>query len=63
MLQLVLGKLAKGVPKVLVSAVEAPFLTAAGTEPEFRGQNQTLIAVEDLSIAYHPPPLALNEGP
>lgn len=63
MSQSVLTKLANGVPNVLVSAELAPFLTAAGTLLESRGQYQTLMYVDERSMAYQPPPLALKEGP
>lgn len=54
---------ANGSPKVLESAVLAPFLTAAGTLPEFRSQNQTAIEVDVRSMTYQPPPLLLKLGP
>lgn len=43
-------KNAKGSPKLLVSAVLAPFFTADGTLLELRSQNQTEIEVEVRSM-------------
>ena len=40
-----------------------PFLMSEGTDPLFLGQNQTLMKLLFRSMANHPPPLLLNEGP
>lgn len=50
--QSVSGKLANGVPQVEVSIDSGPFFTSLGTEPSVLDQNQTLIALLVLSIAY-----------
>lgn len=46
---------------VLIAA--APLLKSVGIPPALRGKNQTLMKLLVRSIAYQPPPMALNEGP
>lgn len=59
----VLGKRAEGVPHLSVLTEPEPLVeTSEGGDP-LRGQNQTLIKLLVRSMAYHPPPLELNEGP
>jgi hypothetical protein len=46
-----------------VLTVCAPFLRSEGVDPLFLDQNQTLMKLLLRSIASHPPPLLLKEGP
>lgn len=46
-----------------VSTELAPLFKSLGTFPALRGKNQTFTKLFVRSIAYQPPPFALNEGP
>lgn len=59
----VFGNSAIGVPQFAVLMDEAPFFTSEGTLPSLRGQKKTWMYPFVRSIAYHPPPFELKEGP